>query len=198
MKTDQKVVVFPPFFQSFSLKNEICSLMRRSRPMSPLCKARSVSTVTALLRLVFCSFKIQISVKQIWVAATEICVSRDEVSGRIGGSPMGLKIPRRDLCSCYSDLGSSLLRFSSTYGMFRFNFGGKLVIYNIWRREFESIIAVLLNSQVTQKVMTDQFLTTALSGIGRSDRYQIDKATWPEMLGENSLSDRVRKRQFNV
>ena len=170
LKKDEKVVVFPPFFQSFSLKNEIRSLMSKSRPMSPLCKARSLSKVTALLRIAFRWFKIQISVKQIWVAATQICVSWAEVSGRIGRSPRRSTDSRRDLCSCYPDLGSFLLRFSSTYGMFRIDFSGKLVIYCLCWRGFEFIIAVLLNSQITQNVMTAQFLTTTLSGIGWSDR----------------------------
>ena len=172
-KTKKRYFSF--IFWSLSRKNEICSLMRRSQSISRLCKARSLSKVTALLRLEFWWFWIQIFIKQIWVAATEICLSQDKVSAWIGRSPMVLKNPGWDICSCYPDLGSFLLRFISAYGMFRIDFSGKLVIY--WISINRIIPSILAGNElsINLKVMTSPFLTTTLSGIGRCTLNQIGK-----------------------
>ena len=125
----KKFLFFRHFFREFSIENKVSDSRRRSQSLSRLCKAIFLKKVTALLRLEFWWFWIQIFIIQIWVVVTEICISQDKVSAWIGRSPMVLKNPGWDICSCYPDLGSFLLRFISAYGMFRIDFSGKLVIY---------------------------------------------------------------------
>ena len=153
----KKDFVFSPFFWEFSRKNKVCDSRRRSQSLSRLCKTIFLQKVTALSRLEFWWFWIQIFIKQIWVAATEICLSQDKVSAWIGRSPMVLKNPGWDICSCYPDLGSFLLRFGRAYGMFRIDFSGKLVIYCKSTTESGCKIAVLVSSQVTAYFLLSQW-----------------------------------------